>query len=95
MLFHLDLTLLEVFFVYTIKMNEKGIFSFSAHIPFLQLMTDLLDSNEGSAKGHVLVQGPWVGLVEHPDRDFHTRFSLRIPGRDGSIPFFSCSLWFN
>lgn len=40
MLFHLDFSLLEVFFVYTIKMSKKGIFSMSAYIPSLQLVTD-------------------------------------------------------
>ncbi|RVW21238.1 hypothetical protein CK203_114582 [Vitis vinifera] len=35
MLFHLELSLLEVLFIYTIKMRRKGIFSLSAHIrPF-------------------------------------------------------------
>ena len=57
MLFQLDLSLLEVLFVYTIKMSRKGIFSLSAQIPSLQLVTGLLDSNKGDARGHVLVQG--------------------------------------
>ena len=35
MLFYLDLSFLEVLLVYTIKMSRKGIFSLSAHIPFL------------------------------------------------------------
>lgn len=35
MLDHLDFSLLEVFFVYTIQMSQKEIFSLSAHIPSL------------------------------------------------------------
>ena len=35
MLFHLDLSLLEVLFIYTVKMSRKGIFSLFAHIPSL------------------------------------------------------------
>ena len=35
MLFHLDLSLLEVLFVYTIKKGKKDIFSMFAHIPSL------------------------------------------------------------
>lgn len=33
MLFYLDLSLLEVLFIYTIKMSGKGIFSLFSHIP--------------------------------------------------------------
>lgn len=35
MLYHLDLSLLEVIFVYTVKMSQKERFSLSAHIPSL------------------------------------------------------------
>ena len=55
MLFHLDLSLLEVLFVYTIKKGKKDIFSMFTHIPSLQLVTSLPKSNKGGAKGHVLV----------------------------------------
>ncbi|KAL6319663.1 hypothetical protein AAG906_026712 [Vitis piasezkii] len=66
MLYHLDLSLLEVLFIYTIKMSGKEIFSLSAHIPSLQLVTGLPDSTKGAAKGHVVVLGPWVSSYEHP-----------------------------
>lgn len=95
MFFHLDLSLLEVFFVYTIKLSKKVIFSMSAHIPSLQLVTGLPDLNKSEAKGHVLVQGPWAGLVEHLDRDFYPCFSLTIPGSDDFVRSFTCSLMFN
>lgn len=62
MLFHLDFSLLEVFFVYTIKMSKKCIFSMSAYIPSLQLMTGLPDLNKGGAKGHTSWSGAY-GLV--------------------------------
>lgn len=42
-------------------------------------MTGLPNSNKSGAKGHVLVQGPWASLVEHPERDFRLNFSLKIP----------------
>ena len=58
MLFNLDLSLLEVLFVYTIKKGKKDIFSMFAHISSLQSVTNLPDSNKGGAKGHVLVKGP-------------------------------------
>ena len=58
MLFHLDLSLLEVLFVYTIKMSQKGIFSLSAHILSFQLVTGLPNSNQCGAMGKILVSGP-------------------------------------
>ncbi|KAL6330385.1 hypothetical protein AAG906_040314 [Vitis piasezkii] len=58
MLYHLDLSLLEVLFIYTIKMSGKEIFSLSAHIPFLQLVTRLPDSTKRATKGCVVVSGP-------------------------------------
>ena len=83
-LFYLDLSLLEVLFIYTIKKSKKDIFSMFAHISSLQLVTGLLDSNKGEAKGHALVRGAWAGLMEHPEMDFCPNHSLKIPGRDGS-----------
>ena len=70
MLFQLDLSLLEVLFIYTIKMSPKERFSLSAHIHFLQFVTNLLDSSKGWAKEHVLVSGPWSGSFEGPNRVF-------------------------
>ena len=58
MLFSLDLSLLEVLFVYSIKKANNDIFSLAASIPSLQLVTGLLDSTKGAARGHVLVKGP-------------------------------------
>ncbi|RVW70764.1 hypothetical protein CK203_058071 [Vitis vinifera] len=61
MLYNLDLTLLEVFFVYSLKKAKTDIFSMSAHLPSLQLVTELSDSTKGGAKGHVAVRGAWAG----------------------------------
>ena len=95
MLFHLNLSLLEVLFIYTIKKGKKDIFSMFAHILSLQLVTSLLDSNKGGAKGHVLVRGLWVGLIEHSKRDFCPNFSLKILVRDGFECSFSCFFLLN
>ena len=81
MLFNLDLFLLEVLFVYTIKKGKNDICSMFTHIPSFQLVTNLLDSNKREAKGHVLVRGPWVGLSEHPESDFCSNYSLKLSGR--------------
>ncbi|KAL6319709.1 hypothetical protein AAG906_026781 [Vitis piasezkii] len=54
MLYHLDIFLLEVLFIYTIKMSGKEIFNLSAHIPSLQLVIELPDSTKGATKGIVV-----------------------------------------
>ena len=57
MLFNLDLSLLEVLFIYSIKKVKSDIFSFVASLPSLQLVTSLPDLTKGAARGHVLVKG--------------------------------------
>lgn len=79
MLFSLDLSLLEILFVYTIKKVKHDIFSLVANIPSLQLVTGLPDSTTRAAKGHVLVKGPWAGLVLHREKEFAPNQSLKIP----------------
>ena len=81
MLFNLDFSLLEVLFVYSFKKGKNGIFSMAAHLPSLQLVTELTDSTKGGAKGHVLVQGAWAGLLEHPERPFSPNHTLELPGK--------------
>ena len=75
MLYSLDLTLLEVFFVYSLKKAKNDIFSVSAHLPSLQMVTELPDS-----KGLVAVWGGWAGLSQHPSRPFSPNYTLKIPG---------------
>ena len=87
MLNHLDLSLLEVLFIYTITMSRKEIFSLSAHISSFQLVTGLPDSTKRAAKGHAVVSGPWAGSYEHSDHLFEPRHSLGILGRANYCPF--------
>ena len=61
MLFQLDLSLLEVLFIYTVKMSQKEKFSLSAHSSSIQLEISLSDSCKGWAKGHILC--PTLGVV--------------------------------
>ena len=56
-LFNLDLSLLEVLFIYSIKKRRTDLFSLAAFMSSLQLVTHLPDSTKGGAKGHVLVRG--------------------------------------
>ncbi|RVX10813.1 hypothetical protein CK203_018147 [Vitis vinifera] len=86
MLFNLDLSLLEVLFIYSIKKGKNDIYSFVARLPFLQLVTSLPDSTKGVARGHVLVKGVWAGLTEHPDRQFAPNQSLKVPGMNKLLP---------
>ena len=81
MLFNLDLSLLEVLFIYSIKKGKNDIFSLAAHLSSLHLVTDLPDSTKGRAKGHVLVRGDWAGLSEHLERPFSPNRSLVLPGK--------------
>ena len=80
MLYNLDLTLLEVFFVYSLKKVKNDIFSMSAYLPSLQLVTELPNSTKGGATGHVVVRGAWAGS-KHPARPFSPNYSLVIPGK--------------
>ncbi|RVW32836.1 hypothetical protein CK203_107193 [Vitis vinifera] len=82
MLFNLDLSLLEVLFIYSIKKGKNDIFSFVACLPSLQLVTSLLDSTKGAARGHVLVKGLWAGLTVHPNRQFAPKQSLKALGKE-------------
>ena len=87
MLFHLDLSLLEIMFVYTVKMSRKWIFSLFALISSIQLVTGLPDSTKGATKGYVVVSGLWAGSYEYPGQEFEPRHSLAIPSRvDHSSP---------
>ena len=81
MLYNLDLSLLEVLFVYSLKKGKNDIFSMSAHLYSLQLVTELPDSTKGGAKGHVMVRGAWAGLLEHPARPFSPNYSTVLPGK--------------
>ena len=78
-LYQLDLSLLEVFFFYTIKMNPKERFSLSTHIMFFQFVTGLPDSRKGWAKRHVLVSDPWNRSIEGPNQVFTPTRPLEIP----------------
>ncbi|RVW41987.1 hypothetical protein CK203_092857 [Vitis vinifera] len=80
MLYSLDLTLLEVFFVYSLKKAKTDIFSVSAHLPSLQMVTELPDLTKRGAKGLVAVGGVWAGLSQHVSRPFSPNYTLKIPG---------------
>ncbi|RVW90246.1 hypothetical protein CK203_036810 [Vitis vinifera] len=78
MLYNLDLTLLEVFFVYSLKKAKTDIFSMSAPaLPSIGDGTARLDEGRGEGTR----DGPGcMGGVEHPARPFSPNYSLVIPG---------------
>ena len=58
-LYRLDISLVEICFVYTLKLKTGGRLSMFAHNPRLKFVTGLPDSPKTEAKGVVLVKGPW------------------------------------
>ena len=56
LLFQLDTSLVEICFIYTLKLGIGGRLSKLAHSPWLQFVIELLDSPKMEAKGVVLVR---------------------------------------
>ena len=79
-LYQLDILLLEICFIYTLKLGIGGHLSMSAHSPQLQFVTWLLDSLETEAKGVVLVKGPWYETPGSPGLPFYLNQSLLFLG---------------
>ena len=78
-LYQLNLSLLEVLFVYTIKMSPKERFSLSTYISSLQFIIGLPYSSKSWGNWHILVSGPWSGSTEGPNKLFKPMRSLEIP----------------
>ena len=57
-LYHLDLSLVEIFFAYSLILRRGGRLSFSILDSGLQLVNGLPDSPKTKAKGVILVRGP-------------------------------------
>ena len=58
LLYQLDILLVEVCFIYTLKLGHGGRLSMSARSPRLQFVTGLPNSPKTEAKGVILVRGP-------------------------------------
>ena len=58
-LYQLDISLVEICFIYTLKLGIGGCLSMSAYSPRLQFVTGLPNSSKIEAKGVVLVKGSW------------------------------------
>ena len=62
-LYQLDISLVEICFVYTLKLGTGGRLFMSAHNPQLQLITRLPNSPKIEAKEVVLVKGLWYEML--------------------------------
>ena len=80
LLYQLDLSLVEVFFSYTLRVAQGGRMSMLAQSPWLQFVIGLLDSPKSEAKGVILVRGPWDETPGTPDLLFDVNHSMSFPG---------------
>ena len=79
-LYQLDISLVEICFIYTLKLGTEGHLSMSAHSPWPQFVTGLPDSTKMEAKGVVLVKGLWYEIPSSPGLPFNLNQSLAFLG---------------
>ena len=80
LLYQLDISLVEVFFIYTLKLAHGGRLSLSAQSPQLQVVTGLPDSPKAEARGVILVRGSWHETPCSPDLPFTLNRGMSFPG---------------
>ena len=80
LLYKLDLSLVGVFFIYTLKLGHRGRLYMSAQSPRLQFVTGFPDSPKTEAKGVILVREPWYETPSSPDLPFALNQSMSFPG---------------
>ena len=56
-LYQLDISLVKIYFIHTLKLGIGGRLSMSTHSPWLQFVTGIPDSPKTEEKGVVLVKG--------------------------------------
>ena len=78
-LYQLNLSSVEICFVYTMKLGTGGRLSMSAHSPRLQFVTRLPDSLKIEAKRVVLVRGSWYETPDSLGLSFDVNQSLTFP----------------
>ena len=79
LLYQIDISLVEVCYIYTLKLGHEGRLSLSAQSPRLQFVTGLPDSPKTEAKGVILVRGPWYETLGSPDLPFGLNKSMSFP----------------
>ena len=79
-LYQLDLSLVEIFFAYSMILRRGGPLSFSILDSRLQFVNGLPDSLKIEAKRVILVRGPWDETPVSPDLPFNVNRSQRFLG---------------
>lgn len=89
-LFNLELFLLEILFIYIIKLNKWRKFIISAYIRQLQLITNLPDSRKGWAIRHVIVSREWKFSTPDVRGLYPLNHTLKLPNKrlDTAFLFF-------
>ena len=88
-LYQLDISLVEICFIYTLNLGVGGRLSMSSYSPKLQFITGLLDSLKTEGKGVVLVRRPWYetpGSLGLPF-DLNQSFTSGLSQLDGACSF--------
>ena len=78
-LYQLDISLVVICFIYTLKLGIRGCLSMSAHSPWLQFVIGLPNSPKIEAKGVVLVKGPWYETPGSLGLPFDLNHPLSFP----------------
>ena len=79
LLCNLDISLVEVFSIYTLKLVHRGWLSLLVLSPRLQVVTGLLDLPKSEAKGVILVRGPWYETPSSLDLPFTLNQEMLFP----------------
>ena len=80
LLYRLDISPVEILFVYMLKLGTGGRLSISAHNPRLQFVIRLPNSPKNEAKGVVPVRAPWYETLGSLELPFDVNQSLVFPG---------------
>ena len=89
-LYQLDISLVEVCFIYTLKLGIGGQLSMLTHSRRLQVVTGIPNSPKTEVKEVVLVKGPWYETLGSLGLAFDLNQSLTFPGLselDGACSF--------
>ena len=95
-LYQLDISLVKIWFIYTLNLGTRGHLFMSAYSPRLQFVTGLLDSPKTEANVVVLVKGLWYETLGSQGLPFNLNQSLTFSGLSSFlfwyIPYFP-RLW--
>ena len=93
LLYQLNISLVDICFIFNLKLGVRGRLSMSAHSPWPQFVTKLPDSPKIEAKGVVLVDGPSYETLGSLGLPFDLNKSLMFLGLfqlDGACTSLGC-----